>query len=148
MLLRYRCLTSGDACYNVREIKGNKRKREKMTKDLTKGSPLKLIISFAIPVFFGMLFQQFYNIVDTLIVGRLLGVQPLAGVGSTGSINFLVIGFCIGVCAGFSIPIAQRFGAGDYSELRKYVANAMYLCGVFSVLLAATVCILCKSACT
>ena len=63
-----------------------------MTKDLTKGSPMKLIISFAVPLLFGFLFQQFYNLVDTMIVGRFLGVDDLAAVGSTGSINFLVIG--------------------------------------------------------
>ena len=66
-----------------------------MTKDLTKGSPMKLIISFAVPLLFGFLFQQFYNLVDTMIVGRFLGVDDLAAVGSTGSINFLVIGFCL-----------------------------------------------------
>lgn len=64
-----------------------------MTKDLTKGSPMRLIISFAVPLLFGFLFQQFYNLVDTMIVGRFLGVDDLAAVGSTGSINFLVIGF-------------------------------------------------------
>ena len=82
-----------------------------MTKDLTHGSPLKLILGFALPLLAGMLFQQLYNLVDTMIVGRFLGVTALAGVGATGSINFLVLGFCMGVCAGFSIPVAQRFGA-------------------------------------
>ena len=65
-----------------------------MTKDMTQGSPLRLIMAFAIPMCFGMLFQQFYNMVDTIIVGQFLGVKPLAGVGSTGSLNFMVIGFC------------------------------------------------------
>ena len=94
-----------------------------MTKDLTKGSPMKLIISFAVPLLFGFLFQQFYNLVDTMIVGRFLGVDDLAAVGSTGSINFLVIGFCMGVCNGFAIPVSHKFGAGDYVGMRKYVAN-------------------------
>ena len=92
-----------------------------MTKDLTKGSPVKLIISFAVPLLFGFLFQQFYNLVDTMIVGRFLGVDDLAAVGSTGSINFLVIGFCMGVCNGFAIPVSHKFGAGDYVGMRKYV---------------------------
>lgn len=83
-----------------------------MTKDLTKGNPMKLIISFAVPLLFGFLFQQFYNLVDTMIVGRFLGVDDLAAVGSTGSINFLVIGFCMGVCNGFAIPVSHKFGAG------------------------------------
>ena len=77
-----------------------------MIKDMTKGSPLKLIISFAIPMFLGILFQQFYSMVDTIIVGQFLGVGPLAGVGSTSSLNFMVIGFCTGVCSGFAIPVA------------------------------------------
>ena len=96
-----------------------------MTKDLTKGSPMKLIISFAVPLLFGFLFQQFYNLVDTMIVGRFLGVDDLAAVGSTGSINFLVIGFCMGVCNGFAIPVSHKFGAGDYVGMRKYVANCL-----------------------
>ena len=64
-----------------------------MTKDLTCGSPLRVILSFAFPTYLGMLFQQFYNIVDTVIVGKLLGIGALAGVGSTGSLNFMVLGF-------------------------------------------------------
>jgi Na+-driven multidrug efflux pump len=68
-----------------------------MTKDLTVGSPMKLILQFALPTLFGMLFQQLYNLVDSMIVGKLLGAQALAAVGSTSSINFFVIGFCMGV---------------------------------------------------
>lgn len=79
----------------------------------------------------GMLFQQFYSLVDTIIVGKFLGVDALAAVGSTGAINFLIIGFCMGVCSGFAIPVAQRFGAGDYESLRKYVANSVWLCLIF-----------------
>ena len=105
-----------------------------MTKDLTKGNPMKLIISFAVPLLFGFLFQQFYNLVDTMIVGRFLGVDDLAAVGSTGSINFLVIGFCMGVCNGFAIPVSHKFGAGDYVGMRKYVANCAWLGLAFSVI--------------
>lgn len=64
------------------------------TKELTSGSPMKLILGFAVPLLFGMLFQQFYSLMDTIIVGRYLGVTALAAVGATGSINFLIIGFC------------------------------------------------------
>ena len=99
-----------------------------MTKDMTSGNPLRLIISFAIPMFLGMLFQQFYSMVDTVVVGKFLGVGPLAGVGATSSLNFMVIGFCTGVCNGFAIPVAQMFGAKRDSELRKYVANSTLLC--------------------
>ena len=73
-----------------------------MTKDLTQGSPAKLILGFAFPLLAGMLFQQFYSLVDTLIVGQFLGVNALAGVGSTGSVSFLVLGFGMGICSGFT----------------------------------------------
>lgn len=115
-----------------------------MTKDMTSGKPLKLIISFAVPMFLGMLFQQFYSMMDTVIVGKFLGVGPLAGVGSTGSLNFLVIGFCVGVCNGFAIPVAQMFGAKREEELRKYVANSAWLCAIFSVVITLAVVALCR----
>ena len=75
-----------------------------LTKDMTTGSPMKLILGFATPLLFGFLFQQFYSVVDTIIVGQFLGLEALAGVGSTGSVNFMIIGFCMGVCNGFAIP--------------------------------------------
>ena len=77
-------------------------------KDLTKGSPMKLILGFMLPMLLGLLFQQFYNMVDTIVVGQFLGVNALAGVGSTGSVNFLVLGFCMGVCAGFAYPLHRN----------------------------------------
>lgn len=115
-----------------------------MTKDMTAGSPLRLVISFAVPMFLGMLFQQFYSMVDTVIVGKFLGVGPLAGVGSTGSLSFMVIGFCTGVCNGFAIPVAQKFGAKRDAELRKFVANSAWLCVIFSVVLTLSVVALCR----
>ena len=115
-----------------------------MTKDLTTGSPMRLIIGFALPTLFGMLFQQLYNLVDTMIVGRLLGASALAAVGSTGSINFFVIGFCMGVCNGFAIPVAQRMGAGEPSKMRRYVANAAWLSVLFAVVLTVATGLLCR----
>ncbi len=115
------------------------------TKDMTSGSAFKLIMGFAIPLLFGMLFQQFYSMVDTIIVGKYLGVDALAAVGSTGSINFMVIGFCMGVCSGFAIPVAQKFGAADYKNLRKYVFNSGVLSAVFSIIMTLIVCILCRN---
>ena len=115
-----------------------------MTKDMTRGNPMKLIVGFALPLLFGFLFQQFYNLVDTVIVGRFLGVDELAGVGATGSVNFLVIGFCMGVCNGFSIPVAHKFGAGDYKGMRKYVANCAWLGIAFSVVLTLVTVVLCR----
>ena len=112
-------------------------------KNLTVGSPMKLILGFLIPLLGGLLFQQLYNMVDTLVVGRYLGVDALAGVGSTSSINFLVLGFCIGICNGFVIPVAQKFGEGDEAGLRKYVANSFWLSAAFAVVITAAVCLLC-----
>lgn len=108
-----------------------------MTKDLTNGSPLKVIFLFTMPLVLGNLFQQFYALADTIIVGRYCGVSALASVGSTGSINYLILGFVIGVCNGFAIPIAQLFGAQDYRDLRRHVANAAWLCIGSSVILTA-----------
>ena len=101
------------------------------TKDMTSGSTMKLILGFAVPLLMGMLFQQVYSLVDTIIVGRFLGVSALAAVGATGSINFLIVGFCQGICNGFALPVAQRFGAKDYDGLRKYVGNSAVLTIIF-----------------
>ena len=106
-----------------------------MTKEMTTGKPYKLILSFALPMIFGNVFQQLYNMVDTIIVGKYVGVDALAAVGSTGAINFLVIGFALGICSGFSIPVAQSFGAGNHSQMRKYVANSIYLSVIASIIL-------------
>lgn len=115
-----------------------------MVKDMTNGSPSKHILGFAVPMLFGMLFQQFYNLVDTIIVGKTLGVEALAGVGATGSINFMIIGFCMGVCNGFVIPVAQCFGAKKPAYLRKYVFNG-YICSiVFAIVLTLASVIFCR----
>lgn len=115
-----------------------------MTRDLTEGNPFSLILGFSVPVWFGFLFQQFYNIVDTAIVGKFLGKEALAAVGVTGSVNFLVIGFCMGVCNGFAIPIAQKFGAKDFSLMRKFVMSAAYLSVLFSVVLTVVTVVFCR----
>lgn len=115
-----------------------------MVKDMTNGSPSRHILGFAVPMLFGMLFQQFYNLVDTIIVGKTLGVDALAGVGATGSINFMIIGFCMGVCNGFVIPVAQCFGAKKPADLRKYVFNG-YICSiVFAIVLTLASVIFCR----
>ncbi|MCM1252168.1 MAG: MATE family efflux transporter [Clostridium sp.] len=115
-----------------------------MEKDMTKGSPMKLILGFSVPLLFGLLFQQFYSMVDTIIVGHYLGVEALAAVGATGSVNFLIIGFCMGVCNGFAIPIAQEFGAGNERNLRKYVTNSVRLAVVFAIVMTIAVVLLCR----
>ena len=111
---------------------------------MTKGSPLRLILAFAVPLLFGLLFQQFYSMVDTIIVGHYLGVDALAAVGATGSVNFLIIGFCMGVCNGFAIPIAQEFGAGHEENLRIFVGNCVRLSVGFSVIITIVVVLLCR----
>ena len=115
-----------------------------MTKDLTSGSPMRLLLGFTVPTLLGLLFQQLYNMVDAMIVGKLLGSQALGAVGSTGSINFFVIGFCLGVCSGFAIPVAQRMGAKDYPQMRRYVANAAYLSAAIALVLTVATGFLCR----
>lgn len=114
-----------------------------MTKDLTQGSPVRLILGFALPLLAGMLFQQLYNLVDTLIVGRFLGMEALAGVGATGSINFLVLGFCMGICSGFAIPVAQQFGAHEESRMREFVSNGTWLSIVFAAVMTVLTVVYC-----
>ena len=111
-------------------------------RDMTSGSPSRLILGFAVPMLMGLLFQQFYSMVDTIIVGKFLGVNDLAAVGSTAAINFMVNGFVIGVCTGFAIPVAQRFGAQDYKDMRRFAANAGWLAFFFAVVMTAAVCLL------
>lgn len=126
------------------EEKKEMKKSSSPAKDLTVGSPMKLILGFAFPMFLGLLFQQFYSLVDTMIVGKYLGVDPFAGVGSTGSLNFIVIGFCMGLCSGFSVPISQSFGAKDFPLLRKMVTNSVWLCTFFSVVITTLMLLFCR----
>ncbi|MDE6357855.1 MAG: MATE family efflux transporter [Eubacteriales bacterium] len=104
-----------------------------MTNDMTVGNPTKLIVKFIIPLLIGNIFQQFYSMVDTIIVGRYVGIAALGGIGLTGSINFLILGFAMGLTSGFAIPIAQSFGANDYKRMRHYVMMSIYLCCIWSV---------------
>ena len=77
---------------------------------MTEGNPLVLILKFTLPLLMGNLFQQAYNVADAVIVGRILGAKALAGVGASSSVQFLILGFCIGLCGGFTIPVAQSLG--------------------------------------
>lgn len=106
---------------------------------------MKLILGFMLPLLFGMLLQQLYSMIDTVIVGRYIGLDALAGVGSTGSINFLVIGFVQGLCAGFAIPIAQMFGAKNNKSLRKYIGNTVWTGAALALLLTAATCLMCTN---
>ena len=111
---------------------------------MTVGKPTAKIVSFALPLIMGYILQQVYLIVDAAIVGRWIGVGALAAVGASSSIMFLIMGFCNGSCAGFSIPIAQSFGAKDYSKMRAYVANALRVATVIAVVLTVITCIFCN----
>ncbi|MCM1523751.1 MAG: MATE family efflux transporter [Ruminococcus sp.] len=114
------------------------------SKDLTQGKPITLILSFGLPLLLGFLFQQFYNVADTAIVGQILGGSALAAVGCTGSVNFLVIGSVNGICSGFAIPVSQMFGAGDHKQLRRYVSGSVRLCIAFSIIITAVTVIFCS----
>lgn len=110
---------------------------------MTEGKPLPLILGFAVPLLIGNLLQQTYNMIDAAIVGRVLGADALAGVGASSSVQFLVLGFCMGICAGFAVPMARYFGAGDHEKLRRCVFNAYLLTAFFAVLITAVTVMLC-----
>ena len=103
--------------------------------DLTTGRPIARILIFSLPLVLGTLFQQLYSFADTMIVGRLLGSMALAEVGTTYSLNFLILGFVQGSCVGFGIPLAQAFGAKDFTDFKRYFFNGTYICLALSVLL-------------
>lgn len=111
--------------------------------EMTEGRTLPQIFYFALPLLMGNLLQQTYSMVDAAIVGKFLGVNPLAAVGASTSVVFLILGFCNGCCGGFGIPVAQKFGARDYSTMRRFVAVSLRLAAVMSVSLAVITALLC-----
>lgn len=115
-----------------------------MTKDMTEGNPVKLILSFALPLLLGNFFQQTYNIIDAAIVGKCLGEEELASVGASSSVQFLILGFCIGVCCGFAIPVAQYFGGRQHETMRESIFHA----GVLSAGIAIVLTLLCALFCS
>lgn len=104
-------------------------------RSMTSGPTLSLILRFTIPLLLGNLFQQTYNLVDAAIVGQTLGANSLAAVGASSSVQFLTLGFCIGACVGFAVPIAQRFGAKDFHSMRQYVFGGAIWSGVVAVVM-------------
>ena len=120
-------------------------KQQTRTKDMTEGSPLKLILSFSLPLLLGNIFQQTYNIVDTAIVGQTLGAEALAAVGASTSVQFLVLGFCQGLCLRFNIPIGQRFGARDEKGMHRYEYAGSILAGIFAVCITLVTAVFCTS---
>ena len=113
------------------------------SREMTAGRALPLIFNFTMPLLMGNLLQQTYSLVDAAIVGRFLGINALASVGASTSVVFLILGFCNGCCGGFGIPVAQKFGARDYSTMRRYVSVSLQLAAVMSVVIAIITSILC-----
>ncbi|MCR5176541.1 MAG: MATE family efflux transporter [Anaerovibrio sp.] len=107
-----------------------------MIKKLTEGKPAKLILYFTLPLIGGNIFQQLYSFIDTLLVGRFLGVEALAAVGCTGCLMFLLVGYMIGLSSGLSIYTGQRFGARDYTGVHKSAAACLMLALVIGVIMA------------
>lgn len=108
-----------------------------MELDMTKGTPWKLIMRFIIPIIIGNIFQQLYNMVDTIIVGRFVGVDALAAVGATGSVSFLILGFTQGLTTGFTVMTAQRFGAGDREGMKRSIGSAIVLSVFVTIIMTA-----------
>ena len=100
------------------------------SKEMTGGAVFPLLFSFTMPLLLGNLLQQTYSLIDAAIVGKFLGINSLAAVGASTSVIFLILGFCNGCCAGFGIPVAQKFGARDYATMRRYVAVGLQLATV------------------
>ena len=112
------------------------KKKGSGTTDLTIGRPLTRILQFALPLVLGTLFQQLYSFVDTIIVGRCISTDALGAVGTTYSLNFMIVGFVLATCNGFGIPVAESFGAKDRDDLHKYLFNGAVLCVVMSLVFA------------
>ena len=117
-------------------------RKRTMSTSMTKGNPLKLMLQFALPLLIGNLLQQTYNIIDAAIVGQILGAKALASVGASSSVQFLVLGFCMGCCAGFGVPVAKYFGANNLHKMRKYIFNSAVLTGIIA-LIVTIVCSVC-----
>ncbi|MGN0148772.1 MAG: MATE family efflux transporter [Clostridia bacterium] len=107
-----------------------------MVNDMTKGNPLKLIISFAVPMLIGNVFQQVYNFVDAAVVGRFVGANALAAIGATGGIFGVLISWMMGLTGGGGIIISQCFGMGDFKKMRRTVTGLIYIVAVMSVIIA------------
>lgn len=112
-------------------------------REMTSGPSLPLILNFTFPLLLGNLLQQTYSLVDAAIVGRFLGIDALASVGASTSVVFLILGFCNGCCGGFSIPVAQKFGARDYVTMRRYVSVSLKLAAMMSIVVAVITSLLC-----
>ena len=115
-----------------------------MSSSMTKGNPLRVMLQFAFPLLVGNLLQQTYNIIDAAIVGQNLGAQALASVGASTSVQFMVLGFCMGSCTGFGIPVAKYFGAGDLAHMKKIIFNGAIVTTAIACIITALCALLCS----
>lgn len=106
-----------------------------MKNDLLTGKPVKSIVYFALPIMISSLLQFSYNFVDNIIVGRYVSTEALAAVGNVGSINSFIVGTALGLTGGFTIPVAQKFGAQDYKKMNEYIANSISLSFIIGVVI-------------
>ena len=113
------------------------------SKEMTEGAAWPLIFKFTVPLLLGNVLQQTYSLIDAAIVGKFLGINSLASVGASTSVIFLILGFCNGCCGGFGIPVAQKFGARDYSTMRRYVSVSIQLAIIMSITIAFITSLLC-----
>ena len=114
-----------------------------VAKTMTEGKPIKLLLQFAAPLLIGNILQQTYNIIDAAIVGRILGANALASVGATSSVQFMVLGFCMGTCTGFGVPVAKCFGARRLDRMRDYIFNGLVLTAAVAAILTTLCGLLC-----
>ena len=105
-------------------------------KDMTSGNEFSLLIGFTVPMLIGNLFQQVYNMVDSIVVGQYVGANALAAVGATGSLNFLFFSLCIGLSSGIGILVSQYFGAGDDKNVRKTIMNSIYIVASVGIIMS------------
>lgn len=106
-----------------------------MIKDMTKGNPIKLMLLFSLPVLIGNIFQQIYSMVDTIIVGRYIGVDAFAAVGLTGPLNFLINGLIVGLTSGFAVLVSQKFGAKKEDAIRQAIGSAIILSVIAAIVI-------------
>ncbi len=106
-------------------------------RDMTEGSPLRQIMRFAVPMLFASIFQQLYNLVDTLIVGRYLGADALAGVGATGTLTFLLLNFALGMANGGGLILSQCYGRKDKAQMRETILAMVWTMGILCLILSA-----------
>lgn len=115
-----------------------------MEHKMTSGKISSTILKFAAPILIGQILQQLYNIIDSIIVGRYIGVEALAAVGATWSLSYIVCYFCIGTCMGISVPLSQEYGAGNMEKLRRYFINGIYFVLALAVVVTGVTTLLCR----